>query len=38
LILDRDVNAARNILNLALNNPHGRCGQTVTWAVAPSVV
>jgi putative transposase len=37
LILDRDVNAARNILNLALHNPHGRCGQPVTWAVAPNV-
>ena len=37
LILNRDVNAARNILNLALHNPHGRCGQPVTWAVAPGV-
>jgi putative transposase len=37
LVLDRDVNAARNILTLALYNPHGRCGQPVTWAVAPSV-
>ena len=37
LILDRDVNAARNILKLAMNNPHGRCGQSVTWAVAPGV-
>jgi putative transposase len=38
LILDRDVNAARNILFLALKNPPGRGGQTVTWAAAPSVV
>ena len=37
LILDRDVNAARNILTLALYNPLGRSGQPVTWAVAPSV-
>ena len=37
LILDRDVNAARNILNLALQNPPGRGGQAVTWAIAPSV-
>jgi putative transposase len=37
LILDRDVNAARNILKLALQNPPGRGGQAVTWAVAPSV-
>lgn len=30
LILDRDINAARNILSLALNNPLGRSGRTVT--------
>lgn len=30
LILDRDINAARNILSLALNNPLGRSGQAVT--------
>ena len=38
LVLDRDVNAARNILTLALYNPLGRSGQMVTWAVVPSVV
>ena len=37
LVIDRDVNAARNILNLALNSL-GRSEQTVTWAVAPCVV
>jgi putative transposase len=37
LVLGRDVNAARNILALALNNPLGRSGQPVTWAVAPCV-
>jgi putative transposase len=37
LVLDRDVNAARNILTLALRNLLGRSGQPVTWAVAPSV-
>mgnify|MGYP005812342537 CR=1 FL=1 len=37
LVLDRDVNAARNILMLALQTPLGRSGQPVTWAVAPSV-
>jgi len=37
LVLDRDVNAARNILSLALNNPLGRSGQPVTLAVAPCV-
>ena len=37
LVLDRDVNAARNILALALQNPPGRGGQAVTWAVAPGV-
>ncbi len=44
LVLDRDVNAARNILKLALaehssaQNPPGRGGQALTWAVAPCVV
>ena len=37
LVLDRDVNAARNILASALQNPPGRGGQAVTWAVAPCV-
>jgi putative transposase len=37
LVLDRDVNAARNILALALKYPLGRSGQDVTWAVAPCV-
>ncbi|MBN1452738.1 MAG: transposase [Anaerolineales bacterium] len=42
LILDRDVNAARNILSLALcrsvgSQPLGRSGQPITWAVAPCV-
>jgi len=37
LVIDRDVNAARNILDLALNSL-GRSEQTVTWAVAPCVV
>jgi putative transposase len=37
LVLDRDVNAARNILTLALHNPLGRSGQAVTWTVASSV-
>jgi len=37
LVLDRDVNAARNILALALHTPLGRSGQPVTWAVAPCV-
>lgn len=37
LVLDRDVNAARNILTLALANPLGRSAQPVTWAVAPGV-
>ena len=36
LVLDRDVNAARNILSIALHPP-GRGGQAVTWAAAPSV-
>jgi len=37
LILDRDVNAARNILSLALPNPLGRSGQAVTWVVSSCV-
>jgi len=37
LILDRDVNAARNILTLAVSNPLGRSGQSVTWADPPCV-
>jgi putative transposase len=37
LVLDRDVNAARNILNLALQNPLGRSGQALTWPVGASV-
>jgi len=37
LVLDRDVNAARNILTLALQTPLGRSGQAVTWATAPCV-
>jgi putative transposase len=36
LTLNRDVNAARNILALA-TNPPGRGGQDVTWASGPSV-
>jgi putative transposase len=36
LVLDRDVNAARNILALALKSL-GRSDQPVTWAVAPGV-
>ena len=36
LVLDRDVNAARNILSKALHNPPGRGRQVVTWAVAPA--
>ena len=35
--LDRDVNAARNILNLALNNPPGRGGQDLTWPTGACV-
>jgi putative transposase len=38
LVLDRDINAARNILTLALSNPLGRSGQAVTRAIAPCVV
>ena len=37
LVLDRDVNAARNILNLALNNPPGRVGQDLTWPTGACV-
>ena len=37
LVLDRDVNAARNILTFAKYDPLGRGGQPVTWAIAPSV-
>lgn len=37
LILDRDVNAARNVLSLALQNPLGRSGQALTWPVGASV-
>ena len=37
LVLDRDINAARNILSMALLPPLGRSGQAVTWAVAPCV-
>lgn len=42
LVLDRDINAARNILNLALSRsvgsqPLGRSGQPATWAVTPCV-
>ncbi len=36
LVLDRDVNAARNILRLAMNPP-GRGGQDETWPVGASV-
>lgn len=37
LVLDRDINAARNILALALSNPLGRSGQAVTCPVGESV-
>ena len=37
LILDRDVNAARNILDMALKNLLGRSGQALTWPVGASV-
>jgi putative transposase len=37
LVLDRDVNAARNILAKALSNPPGQGGQLVTWANTPCV-
>jgi putative transposase len=35
--LDRDVNAARNILKLALNKPPGRGGQDLTWPTGACV-
>jgi putative transposase len=37
LVLDRDVNAARNILKLALDNPPGRGGQERTWPTGACV-
>jgi len=37
LVLDRDINAARNILALALASPLGRSGQAVTCPVGESV-
>jgi putative transposase len=37
LVIDRDVNAARNILTTALINSPGRGDQVITWAVAPCV-
>ncbi|MBN2549714.1 MAG: transposase [Anaerolineales bacterium] len=37
LVLDRDVNAARNILKLALENPPGRGGQEITWPIGACV-
>ncbi len=37
LVLDRDVNAARNILNLALCDPLGRSGQALTYPVGDGV-
>ena len=37
LVLDRDVNAARNILTKALYNPPGRSGQALTCPVGESV-
>ncbi len=37
LVLDRDVNAARNILYRESPKPLGRSGQPRTWADAPSV-
>jgi putative transposase len=37
LVLDRDINAARNILTMALLPSLGRSGQAVTRAVAPCV-
>ncbi|PZN48720.1 MAG: hypothetical protein DIU65_15685 [Proteobacteria bacterium] len=36
LVLDRDVNAARNVLSLALERL-GLSRQDITWAVAPCV-
>jgi putative transposase len=37
LVLDRDVNAAHNILHFALQNPLGRSGQALTCPVGESV-
>jgi putative transposase len=37
LVLHRDVNAARNILTLALTNPLGRSGQPITCPAGESV-
>ena len=37
LVLDRDVNAARNILKIAFENPPGRGGQELTWPVGACV-
>ncbi len=37
LVLDWDVNTARNILSLAFETPPGQAGQAVTWANASSV-
>jgi putative transposase len=37
LVLERDINAARNILNLALHNPLGRSGQAITCPVGENV-
>jgi len=37
LVLDRDMNAARNILSLALQKQPGWGCQDVTWAAAPCV-
>jgi putative transposase len=37
LVLDRDLNAARNILALALSNPLGRSGQAIPCPVGESV-
>jgi len=37
LVLDRDVNAARNILKLALENSPGRGDQELTWPVGACV-
>ena len=37
LVLDRDINAARNILSMALLPPLGRSGQPITYPVGESV-
>lgn len=37
LVLDRDVNAARNILTLALRNPLGRSGLALTCPLGEGV-